>query len=148
MDADWVVYSKPCLARTETVVDYLGRYSHRIALADSRLLDFDGQSAQLRYQDYRDGGRRKSLPRTQSGVMTLTAEELIRRILLHVLPKGFMRVRHSGFLANRCRAQRLPEIRAALAAPAPHSEAGEPQQRPRPFDGYPCVPRAVRDACA
>ena len=74
MATDWVVYSKPCLARTETVVDYLGRYSHRIALADSRLSDFDGQSLNLSYKDYRDGDRRK--------VMTLTGEELLRRYLL------------------------------------------------------------------
>jgi hypothetical protein len=83
MGADWVVYSKPCLSRTETVVDYLGRYSHRIALSDSRLLAFDGESVELSYKDYREGERRK--------VMTLSGEELIRRFLLHVLPKGFMR---------------------------------------------------------
>ena len=111
MATDWVVYSKPCLTRPETVVDDLGRYSHRIALADRRLLDFDGRSVELRYTDYRDGDRRK--------VMTLTGEELRRRFLLHVLPKGFMRVRHFGFLANRCRARCLADIRTALAAPAP-----------------------------
>ncbi len=70
---EWVVYSKPCLGRTETVVDYLGRYSHRIALSDSRLLAFDGESVELDYQDYRDGGQHKT--------MTLTGEELIRRFL-------------------------------------------------------------------
>ena len=70
---EWVVYSKPCLGRTETVVDYLGRYSHRIALSDSRLLAFDGESVELDYQDYRDGGQHKT--------MTLTGEELIRRLL-------------------------------------------------------------------
>ena len=127
MATDWAVYSKPGLARTETVVDDLGRYSHRIALADRRLLDFDGQSVELSYTDYRDGDRRK--------VMTLTGEELLRRFLLHVLPKGFMRVRHFGFLANRCRARRLADIRAALAAPAP--AVAEPQPA-APFDGYPC----------
>jgi hypothetical protein len=128
MDTDWVVYSKPCLARTETVVDYLGRYSHRIALADSRLLGFDGESVDLSYKDYRDGNRRK--------VMTLTGEELIRRFLLHVLPKGFMRVRHFGFLANRCRMRCLTAIRAALAAPVPAPAlTTEPTA---PFDGYPC----------
>ena len=109
MASAWLVYSKPALARTETVVDYLGRYSHRIALSDSRLLDFDGESVELSYKDYRDGDRRK--------VMPLSGEELIRRFLLHVLPKGFMRVRHLGFLANRCRARRLAQIRTALAAP-------------------------------
>lgn len=111
MATDWVVYSKPCLARTETVVDYLGRYSHRIALAESRLSDFDGESVRLAYQDYRDGDRRKT--------MTLAAAELVRRFLLHVLPKGFVRVRHYGFLANRCRAACLEAIRANLAAPPP-----------------------------
>jgi len=127
MATDWVVYSKPCLARTETVVDDLGRYSHRIAPSDRRLLDFDGQSVALSDKDYRDGDRRK--------VMTLTGEELLRRFLLHVLPKGFMRVRHFGFLANRCRARRLADIRTALAAPAP---AVAEQPPATPFDGYPC----------
>jgi hypothetical protein len=112
------------------VIDYLGRYSHRIALSDSRLLDFDEDDAtvQVRYKDYRDDNRRK--------VMTLSGEELIRRFLLHVLPKGFMRVRHFGFLANRCRARCLALIRAALAAPAPEPAAAA--QATAPFDGYPC----------
>ena len=104
------------------------RYSHLIALADSRLSDFDGQSVNLSYKDYRDGDRRK--------VMTLTGEELLRRYLLHVLPKGFMRVRHFGFLANRCRAQRLPAIRTALAAPPP--AVAKPSASAAPPDGYPC----------
>jgi hypothetical protein len=128
MASEWVVYSKPCLARTETVIDYLGRYSHRIALSDGRLLAFDGESVRLAYKDYRDGDRQK--------VMTLSAEELLRRFLLHVLPKGFMRVRHFGFLANRCRARRLGEIRDALAAPPP--ERAEEAAAPVPFNGYPC----------
>ncbi|MBK5965420.1 IS91 family transposase [Thiocystis minor] len=132
MRTEWVVYSKPCLVHTETVVDYLGRYSHRTALSDSRLLSFDGESVELSYKDYRDGDRRK--------VMTLSGEELLRRFLLHVLPKGFMRVRHFGFLANRCRARRLPEIRAAMAAPPVTAcpamdDNGEPTLT---FDGYPC----------
>jgi hypothetical protein len=128
MGTEWVVYSKPCLSRPETVVDYLGRYSHRIALSDSRLLGFDGASVDLSYKDYRDGGRRQ--------VMSLTGEELIRRFLLHVLPTGFMRVRHFGFLANRCRRRRLAAIRTALAAPAP-AAANDPEAAV-PFDGYPC----------
>jgi hypothetical protein len=128
MASEWVVYSKPCLARTDTVIDYLGRYSHRIALSDSRLLDFDGESVALAYKDYRDGDRRK--------VMTLTGEELIRRFLLHVLPKGFMRVRHFGFLANRYRARHLAQIRTALAAPPP--AAPTQSETTAPFDGYPC----------
>jgi hypothetical protein len=109
MGTDWGVYSKPCLTHTETVVDYLGRYSHSIALAGSRLLDVDGHSVDLSYQDHRDGGRRK--------VLTLTGDGVLRRFLLYDLPRGFIRVRHFGFLANRCRARRLAEIRTALAPP-------------------------------
>ncbi|NEV65444.1 transposase, partial [Thiorhodococcus minor] len=87
---------------------------------------------ELSYKDYRDGDRRK--------VMTLSGQELLRRFLLHVLPKGFMRVRHFGFLANRCRARRLPEIRAAIAAPVatPSPDADAQAETGRPFDGYPC----------
>ncbi|WPL16838.1 Putative transposase [Thiorhodovibrio winogradskyi] len=138
MGTEWVVFSKPCLARGDTVVDYLGRYSHRTALSDSRLLSFDGESVELSYKDYRDGDQRK--------VMTLSGEELLRRFLLHVLPKGFMRVRHFGFLANRCRAQRLPAIRAAIGAvqarpvaimPTEPGTTGHPQPS-KTFDGFPC----------
>lgn len=89
MAKDWVVYAKPCLTRTETVIDYLGRYSHRTALSDARLLAHEGDQVALRYKDYRDGGVKK--------VMQLSGEELIRRFLLHVLPKGFMRIRHFGY---------------------------------------------------
>ncbi len=130
MGTEWSVYSKPCLARTETVVDYLARYSHRIALADSRILGFESGEVTLSYKDYRDGDRRK--------VMTLSGEELLRRFLLHVLPKGFMRIRHYGFLANRCRAKRLRQIRSALEVPDP--EPVEPQEDTGTgaFDGYPC----------
>ncbi|HSQ08875.1 MAG TPA: IS91 family transposase [Chromatiaceae bacterium] len=127
MGKEWVVYSKPCLGRTETVVDYLGRYSHRVALSDSRLLSFDGETVELAYKDYRDGDQK---------VMALTGEELVRRFLLHVLPKGLMRVRHFGFLANRCRARRLSEIRVALEAPPPQAPAAKAETAP--FDGYPC----------
>ncbi|WP_296899996.1 IS91 family transposase [Thiohalocapsa sp.] len=124
MATDWVVYAKHCLTHTETVVDYLGRYTHRIALSDSRLIASDGETVQLGYKDDRDGKKK---------VMTLTAHELIRRFLLHVLPAGFMRVRHFGFLANRCRAKRLAQIRQALdaaAAPEPEETQGEAADRP------------------
>lgn len=127
MGIEWVVYSKPCLTHTETVVDYLGRYSHRIALSDARILDFEDGQVDLAYTDYRDGHHK---------VMTLDAEELIRRFLLHVLPKGFMRIRHFGFLANRCRAERLTQIRAAIDAAQNTPAPAEPEGVP--FDGYPC----------
>lgn len=129
MATEWVVYSKPCLTHTETVVDYLGRYSHRIALSDSRILEIQDDQIQLDYKDYRDGNRHK--------VLTLSGEELIRRFLLHVLPKGFMRIRHFGFLANRCRRERLEAIRKALDAPT-QPEANADTEGPMSFDGYPC----------
>ena len=99
-----------------------------MALSDSRLHSFDGESVDLAYKDYRDGG--------QHTTMTLTGEELVRRFLLHVLPKGFMRVRHFGFLANRCRATRLAQIRAALEAQPP--QAAEAKEETAPFGGYHC----------
>ena len=127
---DWVVYSKPCLTHTETVVDYLGRYSHRIALSDARILSLDENQVRLDSKDYRDGNRHK--------VLTLSGEELLRRFLLHVLPKGFMRIRHFGFLANRCRAVRLAEIRTAIDVAQQPPEATADAESPAPFDDYPC----------
>ncbi len=130
MSTDWVVYSKPCLTHTETVVEYLARYSHRIALTDARILSFDDKQVQLDYTDYRDGSRHK--------IMALAGEELIRRFLLHVLPKGFMRIRHFGFLANRCRTQRIQDIRAAIDLAQQQPEPTADAESPTPFDGYPC----------
>ena len=127
MATDWVVYSKPCITHTETVIDYLGRYSHRIALSDARLLQFADGAVDLAYTDYRDGRHK---------VMALAAEELLRRFLLHVLPKGLMRIRHFGVLANRCRQQRLGEIRTAIDA-AQASERASAEEGVA-FDGYPC----------
>ena len=106
MAKQWVVYSRHCLTQAESVIDYLGRYSHRIALSNARLLGMDQGKVKLRYKDYRDG---------RTKVMQLAPEELIRRFLLHVLPKGLMRIRHYGFLANCCRTKRLGIIREAIA---------------------------------
>lgn len=107
MQKDWVVYSKSCVSRTETVVAYLARYSHRIALSEHRLVAMDEEHVAFRYKAYRDGDQQK--------VMWLSGSEFIRRFLLHVLPKGLMRIRHYGFLANRCRIDKLAKIRVALA---------------------------------
>jgi hypothetical protein len=128
MGQDWVVYSKPTLAHTDTVVAYLARYSHRIALTEGRLLDFHEGQVRLRYKDYRDHYRDK--------VLTLSAEELIRRFLLHVLPKGFMRIRHCGFLANRCREAKLAQIRQALGQA--QAQAQETEPRAGEHDPYRC----------
>ena len=129
MQKDWVVYSKSCLQHTDTVVEYLARYSHRIALSDSRLLDLQEGEVQLRYKDYRDHDRHK--------VMTLSGEELIRRFLLHILPKGFMRIRHYGFLANRCREARLAQIRQVIGQAEEQARETEPAEG-EPYDPYRC----------
>ncbi len=106
MAMDWVVYAKPCLGRPDTVVAYLSRYSHRTALSDRRLIGIRDGQVGFRYHDYRDG-KDKS--------MWLAGAELLRRFLTHVLPKGLMRIRHYGFLANCCYQKRLPQIRTDLA---------------------------------
>ena len=107
MAQQWVVYSKPCLQAGQHVIDYLARYTHRTAISNSRLLGLEQDQVALRYKDYRDDNRWK--------VMDLAVEEFIRRFLLHVLPKGLVRIRHYGFLANACRAKQLARIRWAIA---------------------------------
>jgi len=135
MATQWVVYSKACITRTETVIDYLGRYSHRIALSNARLLGEHAGKVLLRYKDYRDGKLK---------VLRLAPEELIRRFLLHVLPRGLMRIRHYGFLANCCRELKLGRIHTALNKmsklanrEAPKKQTGH-KDMPTAFAGYPC----------
>jgi len=99
-------------------VAYLARYTQRIALTESRLLDFQDGEVALDYKDYHEQGRHK--------VMHLSAEELTRRFLLHVLPKNFMRIRHCGFLANRCREGKLVQIREAIGQAQAQATADEP----------------------
>lgn len=129
MAKDWVVYTKPWLQRAQTVLEYLARYSFRTALSDARLAGIEGDNVGLRYKDYADDNRWKTLP--------LHGEELIRRFLLHVLPKGLMRIRHYGFLANRCRSAKLAKVRAALRSPAPPKRAAEGDNA-RLRDDWPC----------
>lgn len=126
MSSDWVVYTKCCLEHTSTVVQYLARYTHRIALTNSRLLAVDDRQVTLRIKDYHDGNRQKTL--------CLPGEELVRRFLLHVLPKGLMRVRHFGFLANRGRKDKLARVRRALAVPP--TVVADTARGERP--AYPC----------
>lgn len=108
---EWLVYAKRPFAGPQQVLDYLGRYTHRVAIANSRLLACEDGRVRFRWKDYRANGKVK--------VMTLDAGEFIRRFLIHVLPKGFRRIRHCGFLANACRAAKLTQIRLALATPEP-----------------------------
>jgi len=104
---DWVVYAKPPFGGPEQVLKYLARYTHRVALSNRRLRAFDGQEVTFLAKDYAAGGR----PRT----VTLSAQEFLRRWVQHVLPRGFMKIRHYGLLANRGRAERLALCRTLLA---------------------------------
>ncbi len=130
MQTDWVVYSKACVPHTDTVVAHLARYSHRIAISDQRILGIEEDQVLFRHQDYRDRDKRK--------VMQLSGVEFIQRFLLQVLPKGLMRLRHYGFLANRCRAEKLKLIRAVLARPGERLAASAIVMPDAPCDGYPC----------
>jgi hypothetical protein len=109
--AEWVVYAKRPFAGPEQVLAYLGRYTHRVALANSRLTRLADGQVDFTWKDYRHHGKTK--------VMTLTADEFIRRFLQHTVPDGFHRIRHLGFLANRHRTEKLALCRALLAAPSP-----------------------------
>jgi hypothetical protein len=132
MQTPWVVFAKPCLQHTRSIIDYLGRYTHRIALSDNRLSHMDEETVSFSYRDYRDNGKK---------VMTLAGTEFLRRFLQHVLPKGFMRVRHFGWLANASRAKKLPLIRAAIAEdtnPQPQTSNDATERIVEHFTGLPC----------
>ena len=109
--AEWGGYAKPPFGGPRHVLEYLGRYTHRVALSNNRLIDFANDEVCFRWKDYRHESRPK--------VMRLATPEFIRRFLLHVLPRGFQRIRHYGFLANRYRAVKLARCRQLLAEPAP-----------------------------
>jgi Putative transposase/Transposase zinc-binding domain len=97
---NWVVYAKPPFGGPHHVLGYLARYTHRVAITNQRLVDFDGERVTFRWKDYAQGNKKR--------MMTLSASEFLRRFLLHVLPRGFVRIRSFGFLANRRRAKLLP----------------------------------------
>ena len=120
---DWVVYAKPAFGGPAQVLRYLGRYTHRAAISNHRIVAFDGEHVIFRYKDYVHGGKQR--------VMTLTAIEFLRRFFLHVLPKGFVRIRHFGFLANRWRTPRLAICREVLGCSTSTFAAGTtPTQGP------------------
>ena len=100
---DWVVYAKPPFGGAEHVLNYLARYTHRVAISNHRLVAFENDRVSFRWRDYAHGGKKK--------VMTVSAHEFLRRFLLHVLPGGLVRIRHFGLFANRrreCCARTLP----------------------------------------
>lgn len=123
---EWVVYAKRPFAGPQAVLAYLSRYTHRVAIANSRLLALDERGVTFRWKDYRDKGS------TRHKTMTLTPEEFMRRFLLHVLPGGFHRIRHFGLIANNGRRENLALARellnvgpAALAESKPADVSGD-----------------------
>ena len=119
----WVVFAKGSVVGPDAVLDYLGRYTHRVAITNGRLcaLDPSARTVGFTYKDYADASRRKT--------MTLTGDEFLRRFRLHLLPPRFTKIRHYGLLGNNCRHQRVPRARAALAA-SPLRFAPKPTPRP------------------
>ena len=126
---NWVVYAKPPFGSPEQVLAYLGRYTHRVAIANSRLVAMDGTRVRFRWRDYRQQGKAK--------VMALDADEFIRRFLLHGLPDGFHRIRHYGFLANGHRVAKLALIRRLLDQQPPETirRTGDYRERLRDLIG-------------
>jgi hypothetical protein len=136
----WVVYAKPPFGSPEHVLAYLGRYTHRVAIANSRLVSADETSVTFRWRDYRKANA--------SRLMSLDPDEFIRRFLLHCLPDGFHRIRHYGFLANGIRRTRLAAIRRLLTTPSASHDRKTSQPAPHHprFDpsACPCCGGALR----
>src|SRR4029077_7341609 len=131
---NWFVYAKPPFAGPEAVLAYLARSTHRVAIANRRSIDLDGRAAPFRYKDYRRNGQ------ARYRTMTLGADEFIRRFLLHVLPKGFHRIRHYGLLASAgCKAN-IARARELIAAPI---ETVDPARD----TADPCDPPDYRPPC-
>jgi hypothetical protein len=108
---DWVVYAKPPFGGAEHVLNYLARYTHRVAISNHRLVSFEDDRVSFRWKDYAAGSKQK--------IMTVSADEFLRRFLIHNLPKGLVRIRHFGLFANRKRSASLLSCRFLLNAAAP-----------------------------
>lgn len=125
---DWVVYAKRPFAGPQQVLDYVGRYTHRVAISNNRLLDIEGDQVQFKWKDYRHGDQIKT--------MTLSADEFIRRFLLHVMPNGFHRIRYYGFLGNRYRGQKLAQCRRLLGMQTAERPADPPKPEKEYYERY------------
>jgi len=110
-EKEWVVYAKAPFAGPEQVLDYVGRYTHRVAISNNRILNIDDGKVTFKWKDYRDGNAQKT--------MALEADEFIRRFLLHVLPQGMQRIRYYGLLGNRHRQEKLEQCRKLLEMEPP-----------------------------
>jgi hypothetical protein len=133
----WVVYAKLPFAGPEAVLAYLARYTHRVAISNRRLIAFDKAGVTFRYKDYRRTG-----PERQQ-VMTLDPHEFMRRFLLHVLPRGFHRIRHYGLLASSTRKASIARARELLAV-SPPTEPAEPMAPSAPLPPCPCCGGRMR----
>ena len=133
---EWVVYAKRPLGGPDAVLAYLSRYTHRVAIANSRLVAFDGERVTFKWKDY----RAKADARYK--LMTLDADEFIRRFLIHVLPDGFHRIRHYGLFANANRANNIALARQLLGMPAApsssHSDRAEAGHADEEWNTCPC----------
>jgi hypothetical protein len=127
---DWVVYAKPPFGGPTHVLHYLARYTHRVAISNHRIVDVSADRVTFRWKDYRHG----SQPRTT----TTTAVEFLRRFFLHVLPKGFVRIRFFGFLAHRRRARDLPVCRSVLASRSSQAVTTPTVEAITPSAAWPC----------
>ncbi len=133
--SEWVVYSKRSFAGPEAVLAYLSRYTHRVAISNSRLIGLDAKGVTFKWKDYR------AKDRERAKVMTLASEEFIRRFLIHVLPHGFHRIRHYGLFASAGRADNIARARELLNLPKPQSNPADvdtTDQSPIPAHPCPC----------
>jgi hypothetical protein len=125
----WYLYSKPPFGGPEAVLAYLSRYTHRVAISNRRLIAFDHNGVTFKYKDYRADGR------ARYKLMTLATDEFIRRFLIHVLPKGFHRIRHYGLFAKASCADNIARARELLAVPKPQADADVGAPTPCPCCG-------------
>ena len=143
----WVVYAKRPFAGPQQVLDYVGRYTHRVAISNNRLRDIENHQVDFQWKDYRHSAELKT--------MTLPADEFIRRFLLHVLPDGFQRIRYYGFLGNRYRQQKLKQCRRLLSMAVPAGQTNAvPTEKTigiatKRLPAVPCTnaPNAGKGAC-
>jgi hypothetical protein len=115
-----VVYAKRPFAGPEQILEYVGRYTHRVAISNNRILEIEGGKVRFQWKDYRRNAEQKT--------MTLDADEFIRRFLIHVLPSGFQRIRYYGLLGNRYRSDKLARCRELIGMPKPEPKIAEMQK--------------------
>lgn len=133
----WVVFAQGSVVGPESILDYFGRYTHRVALSNGRLVRMDPRTVTFRYKDYRQGGALRE--------MTLSGAEFVRRLSLHILPPGFTKIRHYGFLGNNRRARQVPRARAALEHSPWRLEMAPVKPSPRPRAEPSTCPRCGSD---